>query len=507
MTQVTLADQTDKHNELVFEREWLLGPSEGLLHCSGNLLFLEHTLAVAGDPQTRPPSQCSPNPNRSRLHREAALSQPSSPALPITRWWRWLMRQVVRAHCGAPVLQRQLRVPDLARDGVLLSNTWGDRSRDARINEAFVLREIEAGARLGVNVVQIDDGWQKGRTKNSAGPRGVWGGWWAADPQFWNPDPQRFPNGLKPLVDAARARDLKIGLWFAPDSSKEAVNWRRDADRILELHHDLGIDYFKIDALKTPTAIAAENQHRLFDRVMRESQGRVVFDLDVTADVRPGYFGLPEIGPIFVENRYTDSRNYWPHHTLRNLWKLAQYIDPLRLRIEFLNNTRNANQYNKDPLAPDRYHPDTLFAMTMSANPLGWFEVSNLPKGFVTAVAPLVAQWKSERVRLQAGTIIPIGRPPDGVVWTGFASISASQPGGSILLFRELNENAEFSLDLRKLFSSNLTATVLAGQGSAELKDDCLKVRIPAPLDFLWVRLDAENPSAGVSSIKAMYRQ
>ena len=303
LTQVTLADQTDKHNELVFEREWLLGPSEGLLHCSGNLLFLEHTLAGSGLVILK----LAPLPNARPIQTEVDFTvKPRSRRLQVLPTDYPV---VVLAYAGGrpgriaalQSFQRQLRVPDLARDGVLLSNTWGDRPRDARINEAFVLREIEAGARLGVNVVQIDDGWQKGRTKNSAGPRGVWGGWWAADPQFWNPDPQRFPNGLKPLVDAARARGLKIGLWFAPDSSKEAVNWRRDADRILELHHDLGIDYFKIDALKTPTAIAAGIRHRLFDRVMRESQGRVVFDLDVTADVRPGYLGCRRSGRFSSE--------------------------------------------------------------------------------------------------------------------------------------------------------------------------------------------------------------
>ena len=74
--------------------------------------------------------------------------------------------------------------------------------------------------------------------------------------------------------------------------------------------------------------------------MLRESKGKVVFDLDVTAEIRPGYFGVPDAGPIFVENRYTDFHRYWPHQTLRNLWKLAQYVDPLRLRMEFLNNTR-----------------------------------------------------------------------------------------------------------------------------------------------------------------------
>jgi Ni,Fe-hydrogenase I cytochrome b subunit len=64
---------------------------------------------------------------------------------------------------------------------------------------------------------------------------------------------------------------------------------------------------------------------------------------------------------------------------LRNLWKLAHYIDPLRLRMEFLNNTRNTDQYANDPLAPATYSPAYLFAITMIASPLGWFEVSNLP--------------------------------------------------------------------------------------------------------------------------------
>ena len=52
-------------------------------------------------------------------------------------------------------------------------------------------------------VVQIDDGWQKGRSANSAKGKGVWNGYWAADPDFWQPDARRFPGGLAPVVRAA----------------------------------------------------------------------------------------------------------------------------------------------------------------------------------------------------------------------------------------------------------------------------------------------------------------
>jgi alpha-galactosidase len=277
LTQVTFADQTDKHNELVFEHEWLLGPNEGPLQFPGNLIILEDTLASSGLAilKLAPLSNARPVETEVdfKVTARSRLVQVAPTDYPV----------VVLAYSGGrpgriaalQSFQRQLRVPDVTRDGVFLSNTWGDRSRDARINEAFVLKEIEAGVKLGVDVVQIDDGWQKGRTKNSAGVKGVWGGWWAADSHFWNPDPQRFPSGLRPVAEAARAQGLRVGLWFSPDSSDEAANWRRDADRILELHRSAGIDYFKIDGLKTPTASTAVNQRRLFDHVMRESRGRV----------------------------------------------------------------------------------------------------------------------------------------------------------------------------------------------------------------------------------------
>jgi hypothetical protein len=59
-----------------------------------------------------------------------------------------------------------------------------------------------------------------------------------------------------------------------------------------------------------------------------------------------------------------------------------------------------------------------------------------------------------------------------------------------VLLFRELNENPEFTLDLSKLFRGDLTAVTLGGRGESQLKNGHLTIRIPAPLDFLWVRLD-----------------
>lgn len=493
LTQVNLFDQTDVHNELVSENEWLLAPNEAPFELSGNLLIVENTISEQGLiflklaplPHARPENNISDfviNPRANKI-------SVRSGSYPIVT----LAYQGGRPGYIAALqhFQRKLRTPDFDRDGVFLCNTWGDRSRDTRINEAFILKEIRAGQRLGADVIQIDDGWQKGRSKNTAAGNGVWGGWWAADPQFWTPDLSRFPHGLKPMIETAKSMGLKIGLWFSPDSSNNATNWQRDAACILKLYRELGIEYFKIDGLDTEKPLAARNERRLFDYVLNASSNNVVFDLDVTAGNRPGYFGMPEIGPIFVENRYTDWHNYWPHQTLRNLWRLSQYVDPLRLRIEILNNLRNATNYNQDPLAPAGYRADTLFAMAMLASPLGWFEISNLSSNQVSEMAPLVSLWKRERSSLQGGTIIPIGNTPDGLVWTGFASVAHDHSGGYLLLFRELNDEPSYTFSLKPLFPAASAATVLAGRGDVRQQNNQLIVTIPSKLDYIWLRLSS----------------
>jgi alpha-galactosidase len=385
--------------------------------------------------------------------------------------------------------QRQLRryVPE--RDGMFQSNTWGDRSADGRVSEVFILQEIAAGARLGVDVVQIDDGWQKGMTGNSAFGQGAWGKFYAADPDFWTPHPKRFPNGLQPLVTAAAARQMKLGLWFAPDSTDGNVHWERDADLVLGNFRKLGIEYVKVDAVQITSPAGEANLNKFYDKVLRETDGRVAFDVDATAGLRPSYFGTATAGPIYVENRYTDWQNYWPHLTLRNLWKLAHYVDPLRLRMEFLNNTRNTAKYGDDPLAPGRYPPDYLFASVMAANPLGFFEVSNLPEKYIESVSRLVAVWKRERSEWFSGNMIPIGTPPDGRSWTGFASVAADKRSGYVLVFRELNEQAEWTVTLPSFGKGVQRVTKLAGEGTAALTGGKLMVTIPESQRYLWLKV------------------
>ncbi|MFN9026967.1 MAG: alpha-galactosidase, partial [Akkermansiaceae bacterium] len=413
-TQVELKDQTDHHDELVFEREWL--PLNDNFEVACNMFHVENPmngnglifLKVGPLPHARPVK----SPWDIRVAGEGRRLTFVGSGYP----WTVVPYQEGRAGRIAAMqnFQRCLRQYQPQRDGMFLSNTWGDRNRDSRISEEFLLKEVEAGSRLGVDVVQVDDGWQKGKTGNSAFGKGAWGNFRSADPEFWKPHPERFPNGLKPLVDAAKQKGMKFGLWFGPDAENDMANWEKDADMLLSAFDKEGVEYVKIDAVEMTSPAAEVNLDKFYNKVLEKTQGRVVFDADATAGLRPGYFGSIHVGPIFLENRYTDWKRYWPHHTLRNLWTLGEYVDPVRLRMEFLNQTRHADKYKDDPLAPANYPPDTLFASVMFASPLGWFEVSNLPDEYFKSIPNLVSVWKKEREAIFSGSIIPIGQVPDG---------------------------------------------------------------------------------------------
>ena len=490
LIQFVTRDKTDRCAELYAENEWLLHPSEAV-ELRGNAFALEDVLDGSGTiflkiaplPVARAHgSDFDVRATKGALHLELQTGDGYEWKTATYKAGKW--GRIAAFHD----LQRQIRPYDAGRDGLLLTNTWGDRNRDAHLSPEFMAREIEAGARLGADVVQIDDGWQQGMTANSSVARGPWNGFWASDSNFWDVHPTRFPAGLNALAEQARASGMNLGLWFAPDSTDNAANWERDAAALLGLYQQLGAKFFKIDALKLDGPQSEINFGQLFDRVRLQSNGEISFDLDITAEKRYGYFGQIAPDRLFVQNRYTDWGNYWPHQTLRAVWQLAHVVDPVRLRIEWLNNARNADKYGDSPLAPAHYRPDALFAITMFCSPLGWFETQNLPASYFDLAAPLIATWKSHREALQNGTILPIGAAPDGNAWTGFVSINAAHDGGYALLFRELNDAADFALQLPLIGELGAPVEKLGGDGEAALNGGVLKLQVPEKLGFIWVK-------------------
>lgn len=348
------------------------------------------------------------------------------------------------------------------RDEMVMLNTWGDRGQDTRVNEAFCLKELELAAKLGVTHFQIDDGWQAGRSANSAyggSFKNIWD-----NPDYWTPDPDRFPNGLAPIVKRGKELGIEVCLWFNPSIQHDYADWQKDADALIALYKKYGIRTFKIDGTFFDNKLAESRLRSLYNRVMEATGWKAVLNLDATAGRRGRYFFFNEYGNIFLENRYTDWGNYYPYWSLRNLWMLSRYVAPQSLQIEFLNKWRNKEKYAGDKFAPSTYSFDYLFAITMAAQPLAWFEASNLPdEAFPTG--GVIQKYKTVQHDFHTGYVFPVGDEPSGKSWCGFQSVKDRK--GYFLLFRESNEEESFDMDTFFEPGEQVEFTPVLGAGKA----------------------------------------
>lgn len=388
--------------------------------------------------------------------------------------------------------QQRVR-PFLAdRDEMVMSNTWGDRGQDKRVNETFCLKELELASKMGVSRLQIDDGWQAGKSANSAfggSFKDIW-----SNPDYWKPDPVKFPNGLAPLIKRGKELGIEICLWFNPSIQDNYADWEKDAAALIGLYKTYGIRTFKIDGTNIPNKEAEIRLRKLYETVMQATEWKAVLNLDATAGRRGGYFYFNEYGNFFLENRYTDWANYYPYRTLRNLWMLSQYLPPQGLQIEFLNKWRNRDKYVNDRFAPENYSFDYLFAITMMAQPLAWMELANLPEE-AFSTGETIKKYRAIQHDLHKGMIFPIGDEPDGRSWCGFQSIQRQQ--GYLLVFREDNEQKTALLATRLMPDKQVRLKLILGEGKdfqcKTGKNGEISFSLPKPNNFALYQFEYQD--------------
>ncbi len=346
------------------------------------------------------------------------------------------------ARLGAVRAYLQARYPADASRPATVANPWGDGQCYKNLGEAFLLRELDACAEMGLGYYQVDDGWQAGGVLADLSIHNL-----AAPVDYWDVHAGKFPRGFQPLADRAAAAGVRLSLWFAPDANRHYRTWQAERDLLLRFHREYGIDLFKIDAVKLPTREAEENLTALLEGVMLGSNGRVRFNMDVTNGRRMGYFASLRFGDIFVENRYLrpgkaqTANTYVPWRVLRNLWELARYLPPARLQFEFPNR-------NKPSLADAagistalelrECRDDYLAAITLPAAPLCWGEPSGFPETARAGIGKIMQLHQRWRRAWSDACVLPIGDAPTGHAWTGFQFLCPSTPGnGWLMIFRE----------------------------------------------------------------------
>ena len=339
-----------------------------------------------------------------------------------------------------------------------MSNTWGDRNGDSRICEDFMLREAEAGKKIGVDIIQLDDGWQKGLTANSrfvdkSKGEGVWGsGYYGVDKDYWMPAPHKFPSGFEKTSNAIIDAGAHVGLWFSPDFANDYENVEKDIETVVGLYEKYNVKFFKIDGVDVKNTTIGTKLLHFVTEVFRRTDNKISLDMDITGNQkRWGYLFNKQYGNLFLENRmaknYRDTKHsysYYPYSTLRNIWQLSEMLPAQRFQVEMSNRLLGEGCYKEnDILAPMNYTQDYLFAITMFACPLLWTEMSNLAKEDIETLSKITKVHDGIKKDLAFLDVKPIGQEPLGVNFTGFTALDENSKG-YILLFRDCAKEKEF---------------------------------------------------------------
>ncbi len=102
----------------------------------------------------------------------------------------------------------------------VIYNSW--EATEFRVDEPGQVALAEKAASIGVDRFVMDDGWFGQRKDDHAGL----GDWYV--------NPQKFPNGLKPLIDKVHALGMDFGLWVEPEMiNPDSDLYRKHPDWVL----------------------------------------------------------------------------------------------------------------------------------------------------------------------------------------------------------------------------------------------------------------------------------
>ncbi len=99
--------------------------------------------------------------------------------------------------------QQEAILPEHHHDRPVLYNSW--EATEFNVSETGQMPLIERAAKLGVERFVIDDGWFGQRKNDHAGL----GDWYV--------NQQKFPHGLKPMIDRVHQLGMDFGIWVEPE--------------------------------------------------------------------------------------------------------------------------------------------------------------------------------------------------------------------------------------------------------------------------------------------------
>jgi len=327
---------------------------------------------------------------------------------------------------------------DPERDIYILANTWGS-SRDMRgariqAREDNILVEIDSQADLGIDIQQIDDGWQgfdfdswRPIRCNELRPDD------AVYPLYKSDTFPVYPDGWSRVREYAREKGVKLGLWAAVRISAEDLIWNYERGDF----RTFKLDYAHLGEMKDVDELMGKAR-----RLILHSGHKVRINWDLTEkSPRVGYFFGREYGNIYLENRKPEwpaGVVYIPYLVLRDAWQLSRYVNLNKFQITVQNVDRVSRE-----LSDAFQHPhDYCLAQTLMSSPIFFQETRYYDEKARKQLRPLIRIYKRHRKGMFRGYVFPIGDEPDNRSWSGFQNHDPETGKGYLTIFRQLENRS-----------------------------------------------------------------
>lgn len=359
------------------------------------------------------------------------------------------------------------------RDMFILSNTWGPADPDgARFAEKdYLMKEIPALAKLGIDVMQIDYGWQKGGK-----------GYDYRNAHGFSP---KYKNGWKDIKAEADKYGLRFGLWItAKLSTAEELNKNID---------ELGFVSWKVDFDSLASRADYEDRIKKYREVMKHAWMKTQFTLcPEYDDPRYGWYYCKEYGSIYFQNIQESLPAHLtmvPYQVLRQHWLMSKYFNSNKLQV-MLQNPKRTNPERSD--APQHSH-SYCFAMGVPFVPCFFQSAQYLDARGQVELKNFITLYKKHREAIFNCYTFPIGDKPDNHSWSGFQMLNEDDKSSNyLLLFRELhNTQNQKPIQLKLLAGKTINITNLeTGESSVQKipADGNIIFKIKEPGSYLFLQ-------------------
>ncbi len=330
-----------------------------------------------------------------------------------------------------------------------MANSWGSGDSGAEskyaAREENIIIEMNSQADLGIDVQQIDDGWQ-GLNYEHWVPVAENNQIDEKEQSIYPTVPEVYtvyPEGWENVKSLSKKLGVKLGLWSACVI---------EVPELLENQQQGDFLYFKIDFSYLDNMTALYEMTDKARDFIRKTDYKARINWDVT-EVAPrmGYFMGREYGNIFLANRkpnVPESTIYRPALTLRDSWQLSDSLNLNKFQISI----QNGEDTNREKSDAYLHSQDYITAIALMGAPIFFHLTQKYTDTQRKLVKELLSKYKSIRNHLYNCYIFPVGDKPNNSSWSGFQAVDTENNfnDGYILLFRErLNQENSQNIELK----------------------------------------------------------